>query len=435
MSPPTVGLVTLGVLFVFIFFGLPIGFAMGLIGFAGLVYLMGFNPALSVIGLMPFSTSASYVMSILPLFTIMGFWASYAGLTKGAYNAGHKLLGNLPGGLAMSNVVGCAIFSAVSGSSLACSSAMGSVCMPEMRRYKYDPALATGSIAAGAVLDIMIPPSTAMVIYALITESSIGRLLIAGILPGIMLALLFMITIYIMVKHNPSLAPPSPPASLREKLAAFKDVWGITLLFVLAIGGIYAGIFTPTEGAAVGAFCAFLFMVFNKQLDRKRLADSVLQTVQLTGMIFTIVIGAMIFNSFLAVSRLPQMLADWVGGLPLPPYGILGIILLTYIPLGMVMDTLAMVLLTVPIYFPLVQVLGFDPIWFGVLIIVMMEQAMLTPPVGVVVFVLSGVVPEVPMYTIFRGVLPFLIAIFVGLLLIMVFPQIVLFLPNLMIGK
>lgn len=435
MSPPIVGLVTLGILFLVMAFGIPIGFAMALTGFGGLIYLMGLSPALSTIGLMPFSTSSNYVLSILPLFILMGIWAGYAGLTRGAYDAGHKLLGHLPGGLAMANVVGCAIFSAVSGSSLACAAAMGSICMPQMRRYKYDPALATGSIAAGAVLDIMIPPSAGMVIYALITESSIGKLLIAGIFPGAMLAVLMMVTVYVLVKWNPSLAPPAVKASFKERLFAFKDVWGIALLFIVVLGGIYGGVFTPTEAAAIGAFGAFLFLVFSGQLNRKTLKTSLLDTVRPTAMIFTIIIGAMIFNSLLAVSRLPMMLADWVGGLPLHKYGILAVILLTYVPLGMVMDTLAMVLLTVPIYFPLVQALGIDPIWFGIMIIVMMEIGMLTPPVGVVVFVLRGVAKDVPMYTIFKGVVPFVIAMIVGLALIIIFPQISLFLPNAMLQR
>lgn len=435
MSPPFVGLIALGVLFIVMAFGVPIGFAMALVGFGGLVYLMGISPALSVIGLIPFSSSSSYILSIVPLFLLMGQFSSFAGLTRGAYSTGHKLLGHLPGGLAMANIVGCAVFSAVSGSSLACAATMGSTAMPEMRRYKYDTSLAAGSIAAGGTLDILIPPSTSMVIYALITEQSIGRLLIAGIIPGILMAILMMATIYFLVKRNPALAPPVPKAPFKERLFAFGDSWAIMMLFLVAIGGIYAGIFTPTEAAAVGAFGAFVFLIIKGQCNKKTLSATFLDTGRITTMIFTIIIGAMIFNAFLAVSRLPVVLADWVSALPFNKYGILSVILLIYIPLGMVMDTLAMILLTLPIFFPVVQALGFDPIWFGVIITIMMQQALITPPVGMNVFVLAGVVKDVPVSTIFRGALPFVIAIFVGLIFMIIFPEIALFLPGIMIGK
>jgi tripartite ATP-independent transporter DctM subunit len=413
---------------------MPIGFAMAMVGFGGVSYLIGVKPALSALGLIPYSTAAHYTLSVVPLFLLMGQFAFFSGLSRDAYYAAHRWLGHLPGGLAMSTIGGCAAFAAVSGSSLATAATMGVTALPEMRRYNYDPRLATGSIAAGGTLGILIPPSVAMVIYAVLTEESVGKLLIAGIFPGLLLAFLFMLTIYVMARRNPALGPRAPRASLRERFVALKGAWGITVLFLAVMGGIYGGLFTPTEAAAIGALGSFFFVLGRRENARRNIFESLRESGRVTAMIFAIIIGAMIFNQFLAVTRLPFELADWVGGLPLPRHGILVVILLIYVFLGMVMDTLAMILLTVPIVFPLVETLGFDLIWFGVIVVIMMEQALITPPIGMNVFVLAGVAKDVPMYTVFRGIVPFLIAMLVGLAIIIAFPQIATFLPNAMRG-
>ncbi|MFQ5825839.1 MAG: TRAP transporter large permease [Dehalococcoidia bacterium] len=434
MSPATTGLIGMGVLFLFLAARMPIGFAMALVGFGGVSYLIGVKPALASLGFIPYSTAVNYTLSVVPLFLLMGQFAFFSGLSRDAYYAAHRWLGHLPGGLAMSTIGGCAAFAAVSGSSLATAATMGVTALPEMRRYNYDPKLATGSIAAGGTLGILIPPSVAMVIYAILTEESVGKLLIAGILPGILLAFLFMLTIYIMARRNPALGPRAPKTTFKEKLLALKGAWGITLLFLLVMGGIYLGWFTPTEAAAVGALGSFLFVLAKRENTRKNIFESLRESGRVTAMIFAIIIGAMVYNQFLAVTRLPFELADWVAGLPLPRHGILVVILLIYIFLGMVMDTLAMILLTVPIVFPVVETLGFNLIWFGVIVVIMMEQALITPPIGMNVFVLAGVAKDVPMYTVFRGIVPFLIAMLIGLAIIVAFPQIATFLPNAMRG-
>jgi tripartite ATP-independent transporter DctM subunit len=420
----------MGVLFLFLAARMPIGFAMALVGFGGVSYLIGIKPALASLGFIPYTTAINYTLSVLPLFLLMGQFAFFSGLSRDAYYAAHRWLGHLPGGLAMATIGGCAAFAAVSGSSLATAATMGVTALPEMRKYNYDPKLATGSIAAGGTLGILIPPSVAMVIYALLTEQSVGKLLMAGILPGILLAFLFMLTIYVMAYRNPALGPRAPSTTFTEKLLALKGAWGITLLFLLVMGGIYMGWFTPTEAAAVGALGSLIFVLKKRENTQKNIFESLRESGRVTAMIFAIVIGAMVYNQFLALTQLPFQLADWVEGLPLPRHGVLVVILILYIFLGMVMDTLAMILLTVPIIFPVVETLGFDLIWFGVIVVIMMEQALITPPIGMNVFVLAGVAEDVPMYTVFRGIVPFLIAMLIGLALIVAFPQIALILPN-----
>ena len=430
MSPAITGLIGMGVLFLFLAARMPIGFAMALVGFGGVSYLIGVKPALASLGFIPYTTAINYTLSVLPLFLLMGQFAFFSGLSRDAYYAAHRWLGHLPGGLAMATIGGCAAFAAVSGSSLATAATMGVTALPEMRKYNYDPKLATGSIAAGGTLGILIPPSVAMVIYALLTEQSVGKLLMAGILPGILLAFLFMLTIYVMAYRNPALGPRAPSTTFMEKLLALKGAWGITLLFLLVMGGIYMGWFTPTEAAAVGALGSLIFVLKKRENTQKNIFESLRESGRVTAMIFAIVIGAMVYNQFLALTQLPFQLADWVEGLPLPRHGVLVVILILYIFLGMVMDTLAMILLTVPIIFPVVETLGFDLIWFGVIVVIMMEQALITPPIGMNVFVLAGVAEDVPMYTVFRGIVPFLIAMLIGLALIVAFPQIALILPN-----
>jgi tripartite ATP-independent transporter DctM subunit len=343
----------------------------------------------------------------------------------------YRWLGFLPGGLAMATVGSCAGFAAVCGSAPATVATMGTVALPEMRRYKYDPRLATGCIAAGGSIGSMIPPSVALIIYAILTEQSIGKLFLAGFLPGVLEAFFYMITIYILCKRNPLMGPKGERVSFRQRILSLKGTWGVLALFILVIGGIYAGIFTPTEAAGIGAFGALLYALGKRQLSWKKFTDSLVETGKTTAIAFLILIGAVIFGYFLAVTRLPFELGSFVSELDVNRYVILGVIMLTYLFLGAVMSGLAVIMLIVPIFFPVIVALGFDPIWFGIITVRMMEIGQITPPVGINVFIMKGVAKDVPISVIYRGIAPFLIADILHVVLLVVFPQIALFLPGL----
>jgi C4-dicarboxylate transporter DctM subunit len=434
MSPMEIGIIGLVVLFLLMFAGMHIGFAMALVGFVGYVILDDMGAALSMIGLTPYTSVASYVFSVVPLFLLMGEFASYSGLMRDTYRAMYTWVGHLPGGLSMATVGGCAGFAAISGSSVATAATMTRVCLPEMLDYKYDPRLATGCIAAGGTMGILIPPSLGFIVYGLIAEQSIGALFMAGIFPGLLEVTLYWITIYILCKRNPLMGPPGARASWRQRLAAFKQVWGIVAIFLLVMGGIWGGIFTPTEAAGVGTFGAFLFALGRRQVNRQNLTSSFTSAITTTGMCFAILIGAMIFSYFITLTGLPMKLASFVAALPIPPLGILVCILFVYLILGCIMDGIAMTLITVPIFLPVINALGFDLIWFGVLITVMAEIGLITPPIGMNVFVISGMAKDVPMYAVFRGILPFFIADLWHIGLLVAFPQISLFLPATMMA-
>jgi len=432
MSPTTVGFIGIVLLFILLAFRMHVGLAMALVGLLGFMYLTSIGGALGTMGTAPRGSTAYYPLSVIPLFILMGQLAYHAGLSRDVYYAGYKVLGQLRGGLSMATIAGCAGFAAICGSSLATAATMGTVALPEMRRYNYKDTLATGCVAAGGTLGILIPPSVALVLYGIMAEQSIGKLLIAGILPGLLLAGLFMLTTYIHCRINPHLGPAGPKAGLRERLTAIRDVWPVVVLFLLVMGGIYMGFFTPTEAAAIGAFGAFLFAIGKRRLTRQNLFASLLDTGRTTAMIFLIMIGAGIFGYFLAATRIPYELAGVMAALPLPRYAILAIILFMYLILGCFMEGVAITILTVPIIFPVISVLGFDPIWYGIVFTVTMEMGLITPPVGMNVFVLSGVARDVPLYTIFRGIFPFLAAMIVCVIILLIFPQIAVFLPNLM---
>jgi tripartite ATP-independent transporter DctM subunit len=430
MTPEMIGAIGIGVLFLLLFLRLYIGVAMALVGFLGFSYLSGFSVGLSLFGMIPYATGSFYTFSIIPLFVLMGQLAFYSGMSKEIYKTVHKWMGHLPGGLAMATILGCAGFAAMCGSSLATAATMGTVSLPEMKKYKYNQSLATGSIAAGGTLGILIPPSIGFVIYGILTEESIGRLLLAGILPGILLSCLYMLSIYLLCRAKPEMGPRGPRTSMKEKLLSLSGTWGMLLLFALVMGGIYLGVFTPIEAAGVGAFGALIISIIRKQMGVSTVLKSLRDTMRITAMIFLILIGAEIFTLFLGVSKLPMHLADYIGALALPPYAILSAILLLYIVLGCVLDGLAMIILTIPILFPLIESMGFNAIWFGVLLVIVLEMGLITPPVGMNVFVIKGVARDVPLGTIFRGVWPFLIASCVAILVIMVFPEIALYIPQ-----
>jgi len=429
MSPIEIGIIGIFVLFGLMLLGMPIGLAMGLTGFLGIYAISGTDAALIRLALTAFSTTNSYIISLLPLFTLMGELAFISGITQDAYYAGYKWIGYRPGGLAMATIAGCASFAAVCGSSIATAATMGSAALPEMRRYNYNPSLSTASVAAGGTLGILIPPSMGFVLYGLLTEQSIGKLLISGILPGILLSLLFIIVIMIWTKIDPKAGPSGPKFSWSEKFTALKNVWPVFLLFFLVIGGIYTGIFTTTEAAAIGTFCTFLIALGKRKLNKENLILSFNATLRTTGMIFVLIICAQIFSYFIAVSRVSASLASFIIGLPVPPIGILIAVLILYLLLGCVMEVFSAMLIITPIIYPMIIELGFHPIWFGVITVIMLEMGLITPPVGMNVFVIAGIARDVPMYTIFKGIWPFVFAMAICIVLLILFPEIALFLP------
>lgn len=421
-------------LFILMSIGMPIGFAMIIVGFGGYAHLGGFDAALTMVGSVPYTTVASYLFSVLPLFTLMGDFASSSGLMRDGYRTMNVWIGHLPGGLAMASIGGCASFACVSGSSVATAMTMTRIALPEMLDYQYSPKLAAGCIAAGGTLGLLIPPSGAFIIYGLIAEQSIGRLFMAGVLPGILLSILFMMTIYILAKIDPQIAPRGAKFTWTERLSALKNVWGLLLIFVIVMGGIWGGIFTPTEAGAVGAFVAFIFLVARRKYTWQVFLRSLKRAVGFTGMAFTILIGAMIFGYFTALAGLPDALANLITELSMPPLGVLACILAVYLVLGCVMESIPMILITVPIFGPILTSLGFDPIWFGVILVIMTEMALISPPIGMNVFIISGMTAGIPMYTIFRGVIPFVFAMIIGVAILIAFPQVALYLPRTMMA-
>jgi tripartite ATP-independent transporter DctM subunit len=432
MSLMTIGILGVAILVIFLFSNMPVGFVMGFIGFLGFSYVRGWEAGMSLLIRDVFEVFTSYGLTVVPLFVFMGQIAFYAGISRRLYDSAFVLIGNRPGGLAIATVGACAGFSAISGSTNATAATMATVTLPEMRRYNYDLGLATGTVAAGGSLGILIPPSVIFIVYGILTEQSIGKLFAAGVLPGLLLSALFIATIYIRVRRNPSLAPAGPATESRDKLKSLLGIFETLIIFGLVMGGIFFGIFTPTEAAAIGAFLTLLIAVARRQLSWGDFIRSLADTTRISCMVMVIVAGAVVFGHFLAVTRLPYDLANWVSQLPLPGYAIMGIIILVYLLGGCFMDALAMIMLTVPIFFPVAQALHYDPIWFGVIIVLITEMGVITPPVGINVYVVYGVVKDVPLETIFKGVLPMLLALLLCNLLLILFPQIALFLPSLM---
>jgi C4-dicarboxylate transporter DctM subunit len=427
-----ISLIGLSILFLLLFLGMPIGYGMALIGFCGAVYLMSPAAGFNVLGIFPYQYSASYNFAVIPLFVLMGEIAFKSGFGGDLYSGVHKLLAGLPGSLAMATVGACAFFGAICGSSTATAATMASVALPEMRKFKYSAKLATGAIACGGTLGILIPPSIIFVIYGIMTEQSIGKLFMAGFVPGVLEAFLYMVSIYVLVKIHPDWAPSAPRTGMRERISGLRKTWPVFALFIVVVGGIYSGFFTPTEASAVGVLGASLIMLGRRQFTRENFVGSLLSSGRTTGMIFSILIGAMIMNYWLGISELPLKLAEFVAHLPIPSLGILGSILFIYIVLGCLMDSMPMILLTTPIFYPIIVKMGFDPIWFGVLVVRVVEIGLITPPIGLNVFIIRGIAKDISTFEIFRGVMPFFAADIVCVILLVAFPQISLFLPSLM---
>ena len=432
MDPTTAGVIGLLILIIVLFSRMPVGFAMALVGFIGFCYLRSPEAGLRILAKDFFDIFGSYSLTVVPLFIFMGQIAFHAGISRRLYDSAYTFLGHLPGGLAMATIGACAGFAAICGSTNAAAATMATVALPEMKRYKYSPELATGTVAAGGSLGILIPPSVIFIVYGIMTEQSIGKLFVAGILPGILLSTLFIVTIYIMVRLKPTLGPPGPQTSFKEKVRSFSGVIEMLLVFGLVMGGLFKGFFTPTEAGAAGAFITFMLAMSRRQLSWTKFLVAVWESIRISCMVLVIVAGATVFGHFLAVTRIPYLLADWVTGLPLPPWAIMGVIVFIYLIGGCFMDSMAMIMLTIPIFYPVALSLGYDPIWFGVVIVLITEMGVITPPVGVNVYVVSGVAKDIPLEVIFKGVLPLLGALIVCNIILIVFPQIALFLPSLM---
>ncbi len=434
-------LIGFAALLALIFARVPLAIAMGVVGVAGFGYVQvfefgnprGWDAALNMVSQVAFDTGLSYGLSVVPLFILMGNLITEAGISAQLYRASNAFLGHLRGGLALATVVSCGAFSAVCGSSMATAATMAKVAMPPMRQYKYADTLASGSIAAGGTLGILIPPSVILVVYGLITETSIGHLFIAGLLPGLVGIILYLVAVAVTVTLDPSLGPAGERASWRERLVAFKDVWGIVLLFTVVMGGIYLGAFTPTEAAGIGASGAFFLALLRRRLTWHGLHKALSGSVRTTAMLFFLVIGAEMFSNFINLAGMPGALRDMVMGAEISPALVIVGILAVYLVLGCVLESMSMILLTVPVFYPVVQALGFDLVWFGIVVVVVTEISLITPPVGLNVFVLRTVLPDVSLRTIFKGVAPFWVADIVRLALIASIPALSLALPQ-MIG-
>jgi tripartite ATP-independent transporter DctM subunit len=430
-----IGLAGIFALLLLMVLRMPIGTAMLLVGIIGFGILNGWTAAIAALGNYPYQYAAVYDFSVIPLFVLMGNLGSVSGMARDLYAAAYSWIGHVRGGLAHATILACAGFAAVSGSSVASAVTMGKVCLPEMRRYNYSHRLATGVIAAGGTLGILIPPSTAFVIYGLLTEQSIGRLLLAGILPGLLLTAIFMTTIAIWMRFKPSYGPPGPRASWSERKQSMARAAPMMTIVLVSIGGIYTGVFTPTEAAAVGASLAFGYALWRKALGGGALSAILVETVNTTALVFLILIGALVFGPFLALSGLPEKIAQSLAGMDVPRVVILSLVLGVYILLGTFLEGFSMLVLTLPIVIPIMTTLGYDLIWFGVVMVIVLEMGLIDPPVGINVFIVKGLVPDVPMTEIFAGVLPFWFSMMVCIAILIAFPEIATFIPNTMIGK
>ncbi len=410
---------------------MPVGFVMAAVGLAGFALMVSPQAALSAATIDLYTTFSDYNLTTIPLFILMGQIAFHTGISRGLFSAAYHWMGRLPGGLAMSTVGACTAFGAICGSGPATSATIASVALPEMRRYRYDMQLATGCIAAGGGIGMLIPPSIVFIVYAILTEQSIGKLFIAGVAPGIMVALLFCAIIYVQCRRNPQLGPPGPAFTWRQKVASLGGIWETLLLFVLVMGGMFWGFFTATEGAAVGAAGTLGIALFKRELTWARLLQCLNESIRTACMVMVIVAGAIIFGKFLAVTQLPSNLAGWLAGLALPGWCIIALIIIFYLVGGCFLDALALDILTIPIFYPVIVALGYDIIWFGVMIVVVTMMGVITPPVGVCVYVVSGMARDVPMEKVFRGSMPFLWGLILAAVLLVIFPQIATFLPAL----
>jgi tripartite ATP-independent transporter DctM subunit len=437
MSPTLIGITGILIMILMFLTRMPVAFVMATVGFVGFSIVINTDAGLVLLSRNIYETFDSYDLTTIPLFILMGQLGFNSGISKRLYDAGYKFLGSIRGGLAMATVTACTAFGAVCGSSPATAATMATVGLPEMKRYNYNDELATGSVASGGGIGMIMPPSVVLIIYGILTEQSIGALFVAGIFPALLVTLLFILCIYIRCHISPEQGPKGEHFSWPQKMRSLLGLIETLIVFVLVIGGIFIGLFTPTEAAAIGAFGVLLIALVRRQITWEGFVKSLMETLRTSCMVLMLIAGAVIFGKFLAVTRIPFEIAGWVAGLDIPAVLVLGVILIIYLIGGCFIDALAFVTLTVPIFYPVVQQLGYDPVWFGVMIVMITQMGVITPPVGINVYVVYGVAKNVldegvPLEKIFKGIFPFLIAVIVGVLILIIFPQIIMFLPNLM---
>ena len=430
LSPDAVAVIGFLVLFILMLLRVPVGMAMGVVGVTGYAYIAGPGPALKLIGQSSMRTVTDYTFGVIPMFMLMGAFVSVSGVSKELFRAANAFIGHMRGGLGVATVLACGGFAAICGSSVATAATFSSVAYPEMRRFGYPQSFSTGVIAAGGTLGAMLPPSTVLAVYAILTQQDIGKLFMAGIVPGLLAMLLYVITIMIIVRLRPDWLPRGEKKSWPDRFRGLKDVWAPLVLFIFVIGGLDGGFFTPTEAGGVGASGAFLLGVLRGKLDRAGIRSALLSATRTSAAVFTVLIGALLFGYFLTITQVPQKLMEMLTGMGVGRYGILAMIMVMYLVLGCLMDAMAMIILTVPIIFPVIVQLGFDPIWFGVIIVMTVELGLIHPPVGMNVFVIKSVVKDVSFTTIFKGVIPFVVTDLIRLVILICFPIIALWLPS-----
>lgn len=436
MSATLIGVIGIFVMVIIFMSRMPVAYVMAMIGYIGFSIMISGKGGLNLLSRNIYDVFSSYGLTTIPLFILMGQLAFNSGISRRLYDTGYKFLGSTRGGLAMATVSACTAFGAVCGSSPATAATMATVGLPEMKRYKYADELATGSVASGGGLGMIMPPSVVLIVYGILTEQSIGALFVAGIFPAILVTILFIISIYIRCSLTPEQGPPGESFTWEEKVKSLLGMSETLAVFILVMGGLFIGLFTPTEAAAVGVFGVLMVSLIRRQLTWQGFVKALYETLGTSCMVMLLIGGAVVFGKFLAVTRIPFEIATWVGGFDLPPYFIMAIIVFIYFIGGCFMDALAFVTLTVPIFFTVVMALGYDPIWFGIIIVMVTEMGVITPPVGINVYVVFGVarrvIGEVPLESIFKGIFPFLLAVIAGVIILMIFPQIILLLPNLM---
>lgn len=429
MTPLAIGVLGLAALFLLLVASLPVAFVMTVVGVAGFAAIVSPHAALAVLAADFQDSFTNYGLTVIPLFVFMGQVCFHTGISARLFASANKWFGALPGGLAMATVGACAAFGAICGSGPATAATMAAVALPEMRRHNYSPSLAAGTIAAGGSLGMLIPPSVVFIVYGILTEQSIGKLFIAGVLPGLLVSLLFCAVIAVLCLRDPTCAPRQPACPLREKIRSLTGVVETLVLFALVIGGMFGGLFTPTEGAAFGAAGSLIVAAAARKLTLKMVSKALEETIRTSCMVMIIVAGASVFGHFLAVTGIPTALAQWLSALPLPAWIVILIIGAFYLVAGCFVDSLALVMLTVPIFYPVILKLGYDPIWFGVFIVVITQMGVITPPVGVNVYVVSGIDRSVPIHDIFRGAMPFLAALVAAIALLIIVPGLATWLP------
>ena len=433
MNLVLVGIIGIVVLLLVLFFlGMPVGFAMAVVGFCGFCYVISFKAGLNMIGTDLWFTFSKYGLTVIPLFVFMGYLAFNAGIAERLYNAAYKWVGHWPGGLAIATIGADELFAAICGSNTATAATMGAVALPQMEKYNYDTRLSSGTVVTGGTLGTVMPPSVVIIVIGLQTEQSIAKLFLGGILPALLLGILFVLTILILCHLNPDFGPPGPKTTFQEKLKSLPGVIEAIAIFILVMGGLFIGLFTPTEAGAVGVFCTFIVAIATRKLSWSGLVNSIVETLKISCMVFVLVTGAIIFGRFLAVTRIPFLVADFAASLPVSPYVILAFVLMIYLIGGCIMDALGFLVLTIPIFFPLGIALGFDPVWYSIILTMVTTLGAITPPVGVNIYVVKALAPEIALGRIFKSVSYFLMACIISIIILILFPQIVLFIPEML---